>query len=96
MDKKTVDTIEHICEKAFLETCSELLKDSEGLINVEKLFDEAILKKFLSLMDKKLSNLYNFIPNADELIEFLHSFIIRNRNDIMQLSIYREVRTWLS
>lgn len=96
MDNRIIDTIEHVCEKAFLDAVSGVLRDSEGQIDVVKLSDEITLQRFLSVMDRGLTQLCELTPHADELVEFLHALVIQNRKDIMRLPIPREVRAKLS
>ena len=96
MCKKNVDTIIHVCSKAVVNTCYELLEDSEGLIDASRLSNDATLQKFLLVMDKKLMELYKLTPDADKLIKFLHDLIIRNRDNITGLSIANEVSKKIS
>lgn len=96
MGKKYVDTIIHICSKAVVNTCFKLLEDSERLIDVDKLSNDATLRKFLLVMDEELAELYKLTPDADKLIEFLHDLIIRNRDNIAGLSITSEVKRFLN
>jgi len=88
---KNIDTISYLCAKAVVNACDNLLRNEEDLIDVRKLNDNIILQQFLATVDGELNELYDLTLDADEIIKFLHTLIVSNKDRITGLNVATKI-----